>query len=202
MVQEKARPKTTLPLGTSRAGAGSRPALPVEVWGSEPHVRDGWRSPMARLRWSWRSIRRRARSRSKFVIAHDCDRASIHDRRWSDYWRGAGISNALLEWMGFDAECQPITATLADYLLIHSPKNPDRCPAYGIALAAQSAWRQRRGRMRRHAGAPPSRVGRAAPWRQDRTHACDAGRDCGVGSKRASSGEEPCRYALTISATG
>jgi carbon-monoxide dehydrogenase large subunit len=35
-----------------------------------------------------------------------------------------GISNALFEWMGFDANAQPLTTNLADYLLPAAPEIP------------------------------------------------------------------------------
>jgi carbon-monoxide dehydrogenase large subunit len=63
----------------------------------------------------------------KFVIAHDCGRV-INPMIVEGQIVGAvahGIGNALFEWMGFDAECQPITATLADYLLITATETPN-----------------------------------------------------------------------------
>jgi carbon-monoxide dehydrogenase large subunit len=63
----------------------------------------------------------------KFVIAHDCGRV-INPMIVDGQIIGAvthGIGNALFEWMGFDAECQPITATLADYLLITATETPN-----------------------------------------------------------------------------
>jgi carbon-monoxide dehydrogenase large subunit len=35
-----------------------------------------------------------------------------------------GISNALFEWMGYDADGQPLTTTFADYLLPTAPEMP------------------------------------------------------------------------------
>ncbi|HJY77087.1 MAG TPA: molybdopterin cofactor-binding domain-containing protein, partial [Burkholderiales bacterium] len=35
-----------------------------------------------------------------------------------------GIGNALYEWMRFDENAQPITSTLADYLLVTAPEMP------------------------------------------------------------------------------
>jgi carbon-monoxide dehydrogenase large subunit len=63
----------------------------------------------------------------KFVIAHDCGRVINPMIVDGQIIGGAahGIGNALFEWMGFDAECQPITATLADYLLITSTETPN-----------------------------------------------------------------------------
>jgi len=63
----------------------------------------------------------------KFVIAHDCGRV-INPMIVDGQIVGGvvhGIGNALFEWMGFDAECQPITATLADYLLMTSTETPN-----------------------------------------------------------------------------
>ena len=62
----------------------------------------------------------------RFVIAHDCGRV-INPMIVDGQIVGAaahGIGNALFEWMGFDADCQPITATLADYMLITSTETP------------------------------------------------------------------------------
>jgi len=35
-----------------------------------------------------------------------------------------GIGNALYEWMGYDESAQPVTTTLADYLLVSAPEMP------------------------------------------------------------------------------
>jgi len=62
----------------------------------------------------------------KFAIAHDSGRV-INPMIVDGQIVGGvahGIGNALFEWMGFDAQCQPITATLADYLLISSTEMP------------------------------------------------------------------------------
>jgi carbon-monoxide dehydrogenase large subunit len=62
----------------------------------------------------------------QFVIAHDCGRV-INPMIVDGQIVGGvahGIGNALYEWMGFDAQCQPITATLADYLLIGATETP------------------------------------------------------------------------------
>jgi aerobic carbon-monoxide dehydrogenase large subunit len=60
------------------------------------------------------------------VIAHDCGR--ILDAMSVDgQIEGGvahGIGNALLEWMGFDAGGQPVTASLAEYLLASAPDVP------------------------------------------------------------------------------
>jgi carbon-monoxide dehydrogenase large subunit len=63
----------------------------------------------------------------KFVIAHDCGRV-INPMIVDGQIAGGvahGIGNALYEWMGFDGQCQPITATFADYLLITSTETPN-----------------------------------------------------------------------------
>ena len=62
----------------------------------------------------------------KFVIAHDCGRAINPTIVEGQIVGGAahGIGNALYEYMAFDAACQPITATLADYLLITGCETP------------------------------------------------------------------------------
>jgi carbon-monoxide dehydrogenase large subunit len=62
----------------------------------------------------------------KFVIAHDCGRVINPTIVEGQIVGGAvhGIGNALYEYMAFDAACQPITATLADYLLITSCETP------------------------------------------------------------------------------
>ena len=62
----------------------------------------------------------------KFVIAHDCGRV-INPMIVDGQIVGAvahGIGNALFEWMGFDENCQPVTATFADYLLVGSAETP------------------------------------------------------------------------------
>jgi carbon-monoxide dehydrogenase large subunit len=62
----------------------------------------------------------------KIVIAHDCGRA-INPMIVEGQIVGAvahGIGNTLYEWMGFDENCQPTTATFADYLLVTSTEIP------------------------------------------------------------------------------
>jgi carbon-monoxide dehydrogenase large subunit len=62
----------------------------------------------------------------KFVIAHDCGRI-INPMIVDGQIVGAvahGMGNALYEWMRFDDQCQPLTATLADYLLIGATETP------------------------------------------------------------------------------
>jgi carbon-monoxide dehydrogenase large subunit len=36
-----------------------------------------------------------------------------------------GVGNALFEWMGYDADGQPVTTTLAEYLLPTAPEMPN-----------------------------------------------------------------------------
>ena len=62
----------------------------------------------------------------KFVIAHDCGRV-IHPALVEGQILGGlvhGIGNSLYEWMRFDDACQPLTATLADYLLVGACETP------------------------------------------------------------------------------
>ncbi len=61
-----------------------------------------------------------------FVIAHDCGTV-IHPTIVDGQIIGAaahGVGNALFEWMGFDDHGQPLTTTLADYLLVTAPEVP------------------------------------------------------------------------------
>jgi len=54
------------------------------------------------------------------VFAHDCGKV-IHPMIVEGQVLGGvahGIGNALFEWMGFDNDGQPVTTTLADYLLV------------------------------------------------------------------------------------
>ncbi len=62
----------------------------------------------------------------RFVLAHDCGRA-INPMLVEGQLAGGvvhGIGNALFEWMGFDADCQPTTTTLGDYLLVTAAEAP------------------------------------------------------------------------------
>jgi carbon-monoxide dehydrogenase large subunit len=62
----------------------------------------------------------------KLVFAHDCGRV-IHPLIVDGQLMGGiahGIGNALFEWMGYDDNAQPITATLADYLLVTATEMP------------------------------------------------------------------------------
>ena len=61
-----------------------------------------------------------------FVIAHDCGRV-IHPQIVEGQILGGvahGVGNALLEWMGFGPDGQPLTTNLADYLLPSAPDLP------------------------------------------------------------------------------
>ena len=60
------------------------------------------------------------------VLAHDCGRIINPDIVEGQIVGGAAhaIGNALFEWMGFDADAQPVTTTLADYLLVSAPEVP------------------------------------------------------------------------------
>ncbi|MFT5133000.1 MAG: carbon-monoxide dehydrogenase large subunit [Gammaproteobacteria bacterium] len=63
---------------------------------------------------------------TRFLLAHDCGRM-INPQIVDGQIVGAiahGIGNALFEWMGFDEEAQPITTTLADYLLVSAANVP------------------------------------------------------------------------------
>lgn len=60
------------------------------------------------------------------VFAHDCGRV-IHPKIVDGQVLGGiahGIGNALFEWMRFDAKGQPVTTTLAEYLLITATEMP------------------------------------------------------------------------------
>lgn len=61
-----------------------------------------------------------------FVLAHDSGRL-IHPRIVDGQIMGGiahGIGNALYEWMGFDENAQPVTTTLAEYLLVTATEMP------------------------------------------------------------------------------
>lgn len=63
----------------------------------------------------------------RFVLAHDCGRI-INPMTVDGQIVGGiahGVGNSLFEWMGFDANAQPITTTFADYLLISAAEMPD-----------------------------------------------------------------------------
>ena len=56
---------------------------------------------------------------ARLAVAHDCGRIVNPAIVEGQIVGGAAhaVGNALYEWMGFDADAQPLTATLADYLL-------------------------------------------------------------------------------------
>ncbi len=60
------------------------------------------------------------------VFAHDCGKV-IHPKIVDGQVLGGiahGIGNALFEWMRFDSEGQPVTTTLAEYLLVTATEMP------------------------------------------------------------------------------
>ena len=62
----------------------------------------------------------------KITFVHDCGRA-LHPRIVDGQVLGGithGIGNALFEWMGFDDQAQPVTTTLAEYLLVTATEMP------------------------------------------------------------------------------
>jgi carbon-monoxide dehydrogenase large subunit len=62
----------------------------------------------------------------RVVFAHDCGRM-LHRKIVEGQIIGGiahGIGNALYEWMGFDENAQPVTATLADYLIMTATEMP------------------------------------------------------------------------------
>ncbi|MDB5795995.1 MAG: hypothetical protein JWR25_2374 [Noviherbaspirillum sp.] len=62
----------------------------------------------------------------RFFLVHDCGRM-INPMIVEGQIVGAvahGIGNSLFEWMGFDTQAQPITTTLADYLLVSAAEMP------------------------------------------------------------------------------
>jgi len=62
----------------------------------------------------------------RLVIAHDCGTVINPMIVDGQIIGGAahGIGNALFEWMGYDENCQPLTATLAEYLLVTATEMP------------------------------------------------------------------------------
>ena len=63
----------------------------------------------------------------RYVVGHDCGRL-INPLIVEGQIQGGvahGVGNALFEWMGYDDEAQPLTATLADYLLPNAVDVPD-----------------------------------------------------------------------------
>ena len=61
-----------------------------------------------------------------------------------------GIGNALFEWMGYDDDGQPVTTTLADYLLVDRDRD--------AAHRARAPWSRRR-RSTRSASRASARCG-------------------------------------------
>jgi aerobic carbon-monoxide dehydrogenase large subunit len=62
----------------------------------------------------------------RFFLAHDCGKM-INPMIVDGQIVGGiahGIGNSLFEWMGFDAQAQPITTTFADYLLVSAAEMP------------------------------------------------------------------------------
>ena len=62
-----------------------------------------------------------------FLMVHDCGRM-INPMLVEGQVAGGiahGIGNALFEWMGFDENAQPVTTTLADYLLVTADNMPE-----------------------------------------------------------------------------
>ena len=63
----------------------------------------------------------------RFLMVHDCGRM-INPMLVEGQVLGGiahGIGNALFEWMGFDENAQPVTTTLADYLLVTADNMPE-----------------------------------------------------------------------------
>lgn len=62
----------------------------------------------------------------RVVFAHDCGNM-IHPAIVDGQLFGGiahGLGNALYEWMGFDENAQPVTTTLAEYLIVTAPEMP------------------------------------------------------------------------------
>ncbi|MEA2945369.1 MAG: aerobic carbon-monoxide dehydrogenase large subunit, partial [Alphaproteobacteria bacterium] len=87
---------------------------------------------------------------TRYVIVHDCGRM-INPMMVEGQVHGAvvhGIGATLLEWMQYDAGGQPLTVTLADYLLpsvdvvpvieIHHMESPSPLNPLGVKGAAES----------------------------------------------------------------
>jgi carbon-monoxide dehydrogenase large subunit len=62
----------------------------------------------------------------RFVITHDCGRVINPMIVDGQILGGAahGIGNALFEWIGFDEQAQPVTTTLAEYLVVTATEMP------------------------------------------------------------------------------
>jgi carbon-monoxide dehydrogenase large subunit len=64
----------------------------------------------------------------KLTFVHDCGRA-LHPQIVEGQVLGGivhGIGNALFEWMGYDDQANPVTTTLAEYLLVTATEMPAR----------------------------------------------------------------------------
>ncbi|MYZ47554.1 xanthine dehydrogenase family protein molybdopterin-binding subunit [Propylenella binzhouense] len=64
---------------------------------------------------------------TRFTLAHDCGRM-INPMIVDGQVVGGivhGIGNALFEWMGFDAEAQPVTTNFGEYLLVTATEIPE-----------------------------------------------------------------------------
>ncbi len=62
----------------------------------------------------------------RYVTVHDCGRM-VHPTLVDGQIAGGtahGLGNALYEWMGYDADAQPVTTTFADYLLVTATEMP------------------------------------------------------------------------------
>jgi len=132
-VQLRARPKTAIALGELARAMGGTPGftLPggmapgLEV--SEAFLRDemAFANGAAAVEVEVDAETGAVEIR-KFIIAHDCGRMINPVIVEGQIVGGVvhGIGNALFEWMGFDGQCQPVTTTFADYLLVTSTEAP------------------------------------------------------------------------------
>jgi len=61
-----------------------------------------------------------------FVICHDSGTVINPMLVDGQIWGGIahGVGNALYEWMGYDADAQPVTTNFAEYLLVSAPEMP------------------------------------------------------------------------------
>ena len=68
-----------------------------------------------------------------YVVVNDCGRVINPMTAEGQIHGGAvhGIGNAMFEWMGYDANAQPLTTNFADYLLPSAPE----IPPIGVHLA-------------------------------------------------------------------
>ena len=110
-----------------------------------------------------------------YVVVNDCGRV-INPMTAEGQVHGGvvhGIGNAMFEWMGYDGNAQPLTTTLAEYLLPAAPEIPPiDGSAGGVSEHQESARRERHRRIRHGAGRGRNHLrhrGRAAGiWRADR----------------------------------